>query len=154
MKPGLGEEIEGQLRPLVGLPLSDMRRVSILGWQIIEFGEQKPDVNRKGQAITRADWTVRISCHWRIVDPFGEEVLSNERPNGDQAASYFERMEAESLIVESIRGYEDGSVLFVLAEGYQLLIDARLDQGGEQWRLLPPAEGTDYVVGKQKENVV
>jgi hypothetical protein len=144
----LGATIEDRLKPLIGQPLSDMWRVSALGWQIIEFGVQRPAVNRHGQQITRGDWSIHISCAWRISDPMGRVILSEECPEGDPADGLFASVRAGALIVQAVRGSETGAVQFDLSLGYCLRVDPSGDLTEEQWRLLPPDKGAEhYVVG-------
>ncbi len=69
-------QIEQTLRPLVGLPLSDMGRFA--GWQRFEFGPQKPFINTKEQEATKADYAIDVSCGWRIVGPEGIVVGSDD----------------------------------------------------------------------------
>lgn len=107
------------LQPIVGEPLSDMWRG--LG-QIFEFGEQRPDINRRGQAITRGDFSLKfISADWRIVqagrlilgstDHYDEERFYDSeepliRPYDDEARSlireFFESVRASKFVVESV----------------------------------------------------
>jgi len=137
-------QIEQTLRPLVGLPLSDMGRFA--GWQRFEFGPQKPFINTKEQEATKADYAIDVSCGWRIVGPEGIVVGSDDYGPGserhDEQAKPFFRMLAQSPpVVESVRVDAVGSVHFALTGDYSLDI---LPMGGSQedrWIFLPPGAG-------------
>ena len=103
------EEIERALQPLIGEPLSDMRR--FVGIQAFEFGIQRPCKNRKGQDITRGTWRLHAGCYWRITGPDGN-ILSAEDfgPGGsrrDQMAKpFYAQVAAAVLTVAAIESDE------------------------------------------------
>ena len=70
------------LQPIVGEPLSGMWRA--LG-QVFEFGEQRPDTNRRGEAITQGDFLLKfIAADWRVVQA-GRIILgSSDHTNNDR----------------------------------------------------------------------
>lgn len=138
-------QIEQALRPLVGLPLSDMGRFS--GWQRLEFGPQKTFINKKGQEATKADYAIHVACDWRIVGPEGIVVGSDDYGLGserhDEQAKPFFRMLAQSPpVVESVRADAVGSVYLMMTGGYSLDILPMGAVRGEQWLFLPPGGGS------------
>jgi len=70
------------LLPIVGEPLSGMWRA--VG-QVFEFGEQRPDTNRRGEAITRGDfWLKFIAADWRVIQGGRLIIGSSDRTNDDR----------------------------------------------------------------------
>ena len=138
-------QIEQALRPLVGLPLSDMGRFT--SWQRFEFGPQKPFVNVKGREATKADYAVHVACGWRIVSPEGIVVGSDDYgPGGerhDEHGKPFFRMLAQTPpIVKAVRADDVGGLHFVLTDGYRLDILPMGTIQAAQWIFLTPGAGT------------
>jgi hypothetical protein len=53
------------LKPIVGERLADMWRAA---GQIFEFGEQRSDTNRRGEPVTRGDFSLKfLGADWRVV---------------------------------------------------------------------------------------
>jgi hypothetical protein len=112
-------DLRGLLQPIVGEPLSGMWRA--LG-QIFEFGEQRPDRNRHGEAITVADFALKfITADWRVIqagriilgssdhsddDRFYHEDEPPQRPYDDEAwrlaRNFLNSVDECTFIVESI----------------------------------------------------
>lgn len=69
------------LQPMVGEPLSEMFRA--VG-QVFEFGEQRPDINRREEAITRGDFALKfIAGDWRVVQASRIILDSSDHTNND-----------------------------------------------------------------------
>lgn len=135
--PSLKRRIEETLKPIIGEPLSDMWRYA--GFQVFEFGIQRPAVNRKGQPITRSDWALGACCTWSICGTEGR-VLSSEDfgPDGERhdeaAAPFYQLVDDSSLIVRAIEVGERAQVRFVLSQGFALDIVLDSDDPQEdQW---------------------
>ena len=118
-----------------------------VGWQRFEFGPQKPSVNRKGEAITLADYAIHAVCPWRIVGPegivVGSEDYGPDSERRDEQARPFLRTLAETPpVVHSLQADAVGSIRLEMTGGYRPDI---LPMGGcpdEQWLFLTPGEGT------------
>jgi hypothetical protein len=77
------EEIEKELSIIVGLPLWQARRVRNL--HLFDFGKRTPSTNRQGNPIEYGEYSLHISCVWRIVHSDQIVVASNDQyypPNG------------------------------------------------------------------------
>lgn len=128
---------EEALKQLVGLPLSDMWRY---GCQKFEFGEQHPQVNRKGEAIHAAEWALVAECPWRLSGPSGFE-LSHEHfgpdleRRDDHAASFYKSIETSPPVVTSIAIASDGRLIVAMTGNFVL---AMVPSGEGTWRLMPP----------------
>ena len=133
------QQIEAALRPLIGQPLSNMWRPI---WQTFEFGEQRPFINSKGKAVTRADYALDVHspCTWRIIGPegliagsgdydqydpeTGEKVPAfnfdepDMTPRDRRASAFFNLLADAPPIVETIEVDEIGGIRFQLTEGY------------------------------------
>ena len=141
------DEIETALRPLMGEPLSHMRRA---GFQMFEIGVQRPCKNRKGQDITLADMSLHVSCNWYITRN-GDQIVSSEDfgpgwgvRRDEKAMPFYEMLGEEEFVVTSIHADNSGGVVIQLTRGYMLQIvtdhdEAVMDTDAdtEQWRLLP-----------------
>jgi len=153
-KMSLREETETRLRPLLGRPLSDMWRAA--GMQVLEFGEQRPAKNRRGQEITRADRSLHVSCCWLIEGPNGEIVSSDDfGPQGarrdERAHPFYEMLGDPILAVRSIASDEVGGIKLGMSEGFGLTVrpcwDGPFgDDDTEQWRYLPADEEERHFV--------
>ncbi len=106
------ESLRMILQPICGQPLTDMYR---LVGQVFEFGVQKPTANRKGEAITRGDFSLKfISADWRIIKR-GRIILGSTDQSGDE---YFYNSQepqsqpydkdARSLALEFMRDVKTG----------------------------------------------
>jgi hypothetical protein len=155
-KLSIQQEIETALKPLIGEPLSDMRRA---GFQMFEIGVQKPCKNRKGQDITRADMALHVSCDWYITRK-SDQILSSEdfgpewgERRDEKAEPFYQGLGAPDYIITSISADDSGGVVIQMAGGYTLQIICtsdsevrNLDGGPEQWRFLPKDESAPHFV--------
>ncbi len=141
-KSRLQSRIEKALKPLVGLPLSDMWRA---GCQIFEFGQQHPFQNRKGEQVIRADYGLDVSCPWRIIAPEGMALASwdylsddkRTRPRHARSRAFFEQLRAATLTVEAIEADSVGGVRFRLKGGYVLeVLPVSTSRSDEYWRMV------------------
>lgn len=127
------------LQPIVGEPLSGMWRA--VG-QVFEFGEQKPDTNRHGEATTRGDFFLKfIAADWRVVqagrivigssdhtnnERFFEADQLSEQPYDVEAwrlgRNFLHSVEEGEFITESIQVGQFGDVTIHLSNG--LLIES------------------------------
>jgi hypothetical protein len=147
-KMTLQEEVETTLQPLLGQPLSDMWRAA--GMQIFEIGVQRPCKNRRGQEITRADWSLHVSCCWYIMGPKGDIVSSSDfGPDGsrrdEQAKPFYGMLGDPALTIITLQSDGYGGINLGMSGGYNLAIwppwENEADREGqetdeEQWRLL------------------
>lgn len=125
-----------RLQVLVGLPLTDIWRPV---WQCFEFGEQKTATNRKGDEITRADYSVTLTGDWAVT--LGSVVVvgsgdhkgigkrrfydratpprePESRDRWKRAKAFFQLIEEAKLIVESILVAPSGLILISFSDGY------------------------------------
>lgn len=114
-------QIEQVLHPLIGLPLSDMSW--FVGWQRLEFGPQKPFVNRKGQDVTKADYAIHVACGWRIIGPEGIIVGSDDYGSGserrdEQGKPFFRMLAQTPPVVQEVKADAVGGVRFAMTGGY------------------------------------
>lgn len=128
---------------LIGLPLSDMWRY--MGCQKFEFGEQKPNLNRKGEATTWADWGLVVSGNWRIEGPQGfvlswEHCGPTPERRDDHADSFYEALDTSPPTVQSVEISEDGALRLQMSGGYLLGVDPRAfdEDNVEEGRFMPP----------------
>lgn len=126
-------QLHEMLQPIVGEPLSDMYRA--IG-QVFEFGVQRPDTNRKGQAITRADISLKFICaDYRVVQggrlilgssdfsPDDDQFFNLDEPTGNafEAESwrlgkdFFRAVDEARFVVESINVGRFGDVTIQLS---------------------------------------
>jgi hypothetical protein len=138
------------LTSLVGLPLSDMWRA---GFQIFEFGVQRPHLNHRGEEVTRADYALHVSCPWRVLSPAGLALGSGDYespgrgPRHHRARAFFEQMDAGLLTVEGVEVDASGGPRLQLGKGYLLEIVPMTSVGArEHWRLLPAGKQPHVVV--------
>jgi len=141
-----------ELKVLLDLPLSGMWRAV---FQIFEFGEQKPALNRNGEEITRADYSLDVSCAWRIrkncyivisdVDHWTKRRFyrrktpprdPRQRTRWRRAQEFFEAVENQKLNARRIRLHGLAELSISLTLGYTL--DVFLNDSVEGWRLLYP----------------
>jgi hypothetical protein len=152
------EEVETALNPLIGEPMSDMRRA--VGRQMFEIGEQRPCKNHKGQDITRADTTLVVSCNWYITLNSDKIVSSYDfgpypERRDEKAIPFYKMLGGPDFIISSVRADNNGGVKIRMAGGYTLRIETEKkaecgdpDEDTEQWRLLPKDETRrHFVVG-------
>lgn len=132
-------------KDLIGLPLTDMWRY--VGCQKFEFGEQKQFINRKGEAVTRADWGLVVSCNWRIVGPASfmlcSDHFNSEKGRQDSHATDFYRsLRQEPPVIHCVDVQADGGLKFSLSQAYTLAVEpiVKKDVDDENWRLMPPSE--------------
>jgi len=143
--------IEAALSPLIGEPLSDIWRYA--GCQKFEFGIQRPTTNHEGEEITLADWGLVVSCDWRVTGPEGHVVSSGDFGFGgsrrdEQAHPFYDRIHADSPVVESVGADDDGKLSIRMSRGYLLQVDpvTGIDPEDEQWRFTPKDEEARHVV--------
>ena len=151
------ERIERALQPLIGLPLSDMWRISRAGLQRFEFGEQRPGKNKRGETVTFGSHALHVACAWRIVetsaiiigadDYNGEERhkryparFDPNNPEPDSSAlrafAFFDSLSENPPVVEAIEADGAGSVHFFLSCERRLEILPLDSAPDEHWRLL------------------
>lgn len=160
--------VEAALAPLVGLPLWDHHRV--LDVQILHLGGKRTETARfgprKGQTSIVGEYTLHLSCAWRIVDARGLVVGSADRLEKSEAAASIPDEEWDwnkrganrrdecmvrwfgdnIFIVESIRVDPVGGFAMSFSGGALLEVfpDATLDT--EAWRLLGAREDERHFV--------
>jgi len=126
------------LKDLVGLPLSDMWRY---GCQKFEFGEQHPQVNRKGEVIHAAEWALVAECPWRLSGPAGFEFshqhfgLDLDRRD-DHAANFYKSLETSPPVVTSIAIASDGRLTVAMGDFVLVMVPS----GEDTWRFMPPKD--------------
>lgn len=143
-----GEAVEGANRAvqeLVGLPLTDMWRYGEC--QKFEFGEQKPCLNRRGEATTRAEWGLVVSCRWRVEGPNNfvlrsESFGPGQQRTDDHAGPFYQSLAEHPPVVESVKVGEDGALRFLFTGGYSLAVVPVFpdEDYSEDWRLMTPDE--------------
>ncbi len=154
------EEIETALKPLLGQRISDMWRAA--GIQFFEVGIQKPFRNSKGKEVTRADWSLDVSCCWSVTEPEGEIVSSDDfGPDGartdEKAFPFYDMLGNPRLNITTIRAEDDGGLTVQMAGGYRLEVwscwnDAEPEE--ELWRLLPPDDDKRHFAVRDKRHFV
>ena len=146
------KEIEQGLLPLVTEPLSHMWRFS--GFQIFEFGVQKPEKNRRGEDITMAEKRLHVSCEWSLSGREGRIVSSDDfvspsdRRDGE-AHLFYAMLHEDPPVVENIQADDRGEVVLSFSRGYSLRIEPDLDlyePDEELWRYLSESEDSDFCV--------
>ncbi len=133
------------LQALVGLPLTDMWRYG--EFQKFELGEQKPFVNRKGQAVTRADWGLVVNCKWRIEGP-ASFILCSDHFDSEQgrqdshAKEFYHSLRKVPPVVRAVEVRANGELMLSFTNGYSLSMEPieNRDIDDENWRLMPPEE--------------
>ncbi len=131
------QHLHDLLQPIVGEPLSDIYRS--VG-QVFEFGEQRPDTNKRGEAITRGDFTLKlIAADWRIVQA-GRVILgSSDRTNNESffhddepsdlpfgaeawrlGREFLGSVEEANLVVEAIEVGPFADVAIQLSNGFKM----------------------------------
>lgn len=120
------------------------------GLQKFEFGEQIPRVNRKGDAITRSEWGLVVSCEWRITglegDIVGSHQFGADGVRADSSAKGFYRLLSETPpMISAIDVSEDGSLRFEMSGGYVLTVAVDIDSSEEQWRFMQEAESVPHL---------
>lgn len=146
------EEIETVLKPLLGERLSDMWRAA--GMQLFEIGVQRPFKNRKGKDVTRADWSLDVSCCWSISGPDGEIVSSDDfgpeqARRDDKAMPFYNLLGDPTLAITALRANDEGGIRIQMAGACVLEIwpcweDAEPED--EHWRLLFKDENRRHFV--------
>lgn len=131
------QELEVTFSKIIGLPLTDLWQA--LG-QIFEFGEQKPFTNKKGQATTQADYSLKFLANWRVslgaVTVFGSgdhrsgkrRFYDRQTPPRDpiartrwrRAKEFLQRIDAGDLIVRSLNVSDSGLIIVALSDGYEI----------------------------------
>jgi len=148
------DEIKRELSPLLGKPLTFMFRAA--GIQAFEFGQQRPAVNRKGEAVSKGDWRINARCDWSIRGPAGVIVSSADFGPGrerrdDSAAWFYEGLSRAEWRAVSLGACDDGQLAIELSGGFhvEFWFDPNNgDPNGEQWRFFREVrEGTHPVVG-------
>jgi hypothetical protein len=131
--------ILSKLSQLKGEPLSDLWRA---GCQILEFGAQRPAKNKKGEDITKSDFSIHVEGSWYIKNSNG--VILDDKDTKGKAErmadvdDFFSRVAAESLKIIGIDATDFGGVKFELAEGYTLVLERHPEdsEDDEIWRLI------------------
>lgn len=128
---------------LVGLPLTDMWRY--FGCQKFEFGEQKPQINSRGEETTWADWGLVACAAWTMTGPEVFELSSDhfepERRDG-HASEFYQSLDVNPPAVEQVQVLSDGALSISLTGGYHLSLQGipPNEEKFEAWRLMPPDE--------------
>jgi len=143
----MAELAQEALSALVGLPLSDMWRYA--GCQKFEFGEQKKHANRYGEQVTWADWGLVVSCRWRLEGPNGfvlssEHFGSKSERYDDHADEFYQELDANPPLVESVEVLDNGALHFRLSHGYKLALDP--SGQNEEWRFMPDDDPRGHLV--------
>ena len=157
----LRAEVRAALQPLVGLPLSAVRRAADL--RNFVFGEL---VSVEGGSV--GAWGLHVQCAWRIDGPGGivtgrDDLWEPEDPNVrvDEDWSYDTsptlqdaRVKAwfasavEPRVVKHVDADVFGGATIELSGGFTLRI-APMETRGEAWRLLGPSRDVPhFVVGE------
>ncbi len=132
------------MKNLVGEPLIHMVRVSPA--QYLSFGMLMVRKNHKGEDSNYSDWGMMIggSCHWCFHGPdgfsLGTDNFGPEKERHDEHAKpFYSRLNNDSIVVESIQIFDDGSQVLSFGEGYSLTI--RMPEAvcrySEPWRFMP-----------------
>ncbi len=110
--------------------------------QVLEFGEQKPGINRKGQESSWGDWSFHVNCLWRIEGPDGFGLSDDHfgPVRCDEHAMWFYPTLDDGPVVESLSVLADGALRIRLSRGFSIAIDPRPFDNDhlEEWRFLPP----------------
>jgi hypothetical protein len=89
-------DLRDLLQPIVGQPLSGMWRA--VG-QVFEFGEQRPDTNRRGEAIMQGDFLLKfIAADWRVIQADRLILGSSDHSSDDR---FFDSEEPSECLYES-----------------------------------------------------
>lgn len=160
------EQVMLHLRPLIGLPLSVVRRAADM--RIFQFGEMR--------AVERGsvgEWALRIQCPWRIEGPDGivtgrldlwEPV---EKPEDWDTWDYEQgnlqdrrmlewlgasnpetgscRNTTGALVVEQVAADDYGGATLYLSGGYRLVLFPA-SSVGEDWRVFQPETDEPHFV--------
>jgi hypothetical protein len=162
------DEVEQELRVLVGLPLWAMGRAVDLEW--FQFGNQNEVTDKRGRAKTVGDWALHVQCSWRVTrrenivvakrDVYWPAGIrsSDEVEQGwswdqggptrldERTAIFHQVLDVSPPVVESVKADEVGGVRLVLSGEYALEIfpDHTLDD--EYWRLFEPQQNRQHFV--------
>jgi len=169
----LKEEIERGLAALVGKPLWDGGRESAMLW--LQFGERltRADVQLGRREV--GEYTLHVSCPWRLVGPDGLVVASGDLftpadPLADledfewdapgaswcdvRLQAFVAAIAAAPVAVSAVSADELGSLRLFLGEDF--VLDVFPDSSpaphieSEFWRLIQPGSGAaHFVVGSE-----
>ena len=160
--------IEETLKVLVGLPWWAIGRVVDLVW--LELGQRRRVRTLRGTWKFVGDWALHLQCAWRIGEPQGLIVASDDRfcPAGDPDKApkrwkwdigpnrFDERVKrllpetAEGYgVVQKVRGDRFGGVQITLINGLMIDIfpsDTLDREGDEHWRFFQPSRKSKHFV--------
>jgi hypothetical protein len=118
------------------------------GFQLFEFGVQKPAKNRKGEDIMLADHALTIACKWEVVK--GEFRLSSAdfEPvrHDEHAAEFYELMETDPLVIESLEINQRGVIRIGFHDGHVLTVTPGRSKKWEHWRYMPRGDEKGHLV--------
>jgi hypothetical protein len=160
------ETIEKAMKVLIGMPLWGSHRAANL--QVFKFGEQIPDVTRRGEAVLIGEFGLHVQCSWRIIHAATIVVAANDRylaagddpyqdyddfdwdkqPNrlDEHITALFAAWAENPPHVESMEADAVGSLHIALARDYVLDVLPSDSLGREYWRLVPNAPKRDHFV--------
>jgi len=140
------QEAETAMTALIGQPLTDMWRY--MGFQRLEFGEQKPAKNRKGEDITRSDWGLVLGGYWQIASADGFTLSDahfgpDKERRDDHADGLYNRLSENPLQVLSIELALNGNLRVELTDRFTLSANTVdfSDWLNEYWRFDAPGMG-------------
>lgn len=152
------EQIEAELRVLIGQPLTDIGR-TVLQW--FAFGLPHAIVTAQGYPQEVSAYALHVQCPWRIIGPYGIVVGSSDlsyaagdEPYADlppwKLARYGENRCDERvrmflyhtrhhpLFVEDIHADDVGSLRICFSAGYALEVFPNDTLEEEYWRFFRP----------------
>lgn len=143
--------VHQELSRLVGKPIWDTWR--LLNIQIFDFGRRISRLNKRGETIDHGEFTLRITCAWRLCREDGILVGHSDRDWEDEQAperfdhwtmldakaqSWCDQAGDNPRIVVEVRAERFGGATLCFSDSSTLEIFPTSSEWGESWRLLYP----------------
>ena len=159
-KTNMKEEINKNLKNLIGLPLWSIGRAGSIYWFV--FGNQRRLVTmRNGKQKIVSDYSLHVQCDWRVCiqdkpyitsrdinypsgdDPYKDiDNFDYDAPGGnrleEQIASFFKKYSDQQLIVTSVEGNNTGDLKIQLNDNVEFFIFINDSVIEEYWRFFIP----------------
>lgn len=160
------ERIEEALQGLVGLPLGAMWRAA--GLLKFNFGKKELVPDGKGGTEETWDYSLHITCEWRIVGPEGivtgtndkyfrageqwsdlsdfDDNVSGSSRLDERRTRFMEERKGNPLVVEGVSADNVGSFRLLFSDGYHLDVMPFHTVPYEHWRLFRPGDLDSHFV--------
>jgi len=142
LSPERVAEAQAAFDRLIGLPLVGFN--GYLSCRYFEFGEQHVTTSRRGVEYLKADWSLRLTCNWRVEWGNGMSVSRDLfEPDWPQdnpiVEQFYSEVDGHTHILQSINVFPDASLHLKLTDGFDLIVHPSAEEvhSLDCWFLMP-----------------